>query len=52
MGKKNFLRWINKNIEYFGGDKNNVTIIGESAGATSVTTLPLIKGTKGLFKNA
>ena len=44
------LRWINKNIEYFGGDKNNVTIIGESAGATSVTTLPLIKGTKGLFK--
>ena len=36
------LKWI--------GDKNNITIVGESAGALSVTTLPLIKGTKGLFK--
>ena len=44
------LKWINKNIENFGGDKNNVTILGESAGASPVTTLPLIRGTKGLFK--
>ena len=44
------LKWINKNIEFFGGDKTRVTIFGESAGATCVTALPLIKGTKGLFK--
>ena len=48
------LEWVNKNAEYFGGDKNNVTIAGESAGSSSVSALcstPLLKD-KGYFKRA
>ena len=48
------LEWINKNASYFGGDKNNVTIAGESAGSSSVSALcstPLLHG-KGYFKRA
>ena len=43
------LRWINKNGKAFGGDINNVTIFGESAGGGSVSILPLVKEAKGLF---
>ena len=43
------LRWIQKNGKAFGGDINNVTIFGESAGGGSVSILPLIDEAKGLF---
>lgn len=35
------LRWVQKFIKYFGGDKDKVTIVGESAGAASVGFLLL-----------
>jgi len=46
------LRWIQDNIEKFGGDKKNVTIAGGSAGAISVNYLMLAKQSRGLFHKA
>ena len=46
------LEWIQKNINSFGGDPNNVTIFGESAGAWSVTELMATPLAKGLFHKA
>lgn len=43
------LRWVNREIENFGGDKNNVTIMGESSGGTMVSAFPFINEAQGLF---
>ena len=46
------LNWINQNAANFGGDKNNITIAGESAGSSSVSALCSSPLAKGLFKRA
>ena len=43
------LRWVQKNIANFGGNPNDVTIDGWSAGASSVDLMMLSKVAKGLF---
>jgi para-nitrobenzyl esterase len=44
------LRWIQRNIAGFGGDPGNVTIVGQSAGAMSVSALQASPLGKGLFR--
>ena len=46
------LKWVQNNINLFGGDSNNVTIFGESAGGHNVYSLIASKRAKGLFHKA
>lgn len=46
------LKWVRDNIDRFGGDPNEVTIGGQSAGSASVHYLLMSQLTKGLFKRA
>ena len=43
------LKWIHENIAGFGGDPENVTIFGQSAGGGSVSLLPLVEGSHQYF---
>ncbi|MFN4023840.1 MAG: carboxylesterase/lipase family protein, partial [Hyphomonas sp.] len=46
------LRWVQRNVTAFGGDADNVTIAGESAGALSVMYLMAAPAARGLFHKA
>ena len=46
------LQWVKRNIGVFGGDPNNVTIFGESAGGAAVNTLMIAPPARGLFHKA
>ncbi|CAG5055736.1 unnamed protein product [Parnassius apollo] len=43
------LKWVKNNIASFGGDPDNVTLCGQSAGASAVTMHMITKFSKGLF---
>jgi len=44
------LRWVRENIGAFGGDADNVTLFGESAGAACITAVMVMPAAEGLFR--
>ena len=52
MDQQAALQWVQRNIEHFGGDRDNVTIAGQSAGGVSVLAQLVSRGSRGLFQRA
>ena len=52
MDQISALKWVKRNIAAFGGDPDNVTIFGESAGGADVLTLMATPSARGLFQKA
>ncbi|MCQ4042573.1 carboxylesterase/lipase family protein [Streptantibioticus rubrisoli] len=46
------LHWVRRNIAAFGGDPDQVTVAGQSAGAGSIAALLTMKPVRGLFRRA
>lgn len=46
------LKWVNENIEKFGGDPDNITIMGQSAGGISIASMFVSPFADGLFNKA
>jgi len=52
MDQQAALRWVKHNIRQFGGNPNDVTIAGQSAGGVSVLAQMVSRGSRGLFDRA
>lgn len=46
------LKWVHDNIEAFGGNPDNVTVMGQSAGAGALSTIMTMKEARSYFKRA
>lgn len=45
-----FLQWVQRNARHFGGDPEDVTLMGHSSGSANAHLLSLSKAARGLFR--